>query len=231
MKKHYLSGLIVLLLLFAATTASATVLTFDLHPPNANYDIIPGTYGDRVTSDSDGDGFYGLDYGFTPNVEVNYRTLGYSDDLSFWMFDYGTLENVAYPTEDGLIAELELIADPGYQVNLKGFDMAGYNEGTMFNDIFQVEGAESGILFDGSYLPIPGNLQPPSYFPSDYLESSIIIRWGMNWNIGIDNIAFGQQRIEDPPPPPPGVPEPSTFLLLGAGLFGLAAIGRKRFNQ
>jgi len=31
--------------------------------------------------------------------------------------------------------------------------------------------------------------------------------------------------------PPPGIPEPSTFLLLGAGLIGLVAVGRKRIMK
>ena len=54
-------------------------------------------------------------------------------------------------------------------------------------------------------------------------------------NVGVDGRYLFEVRSGVVTPAreevPVGTPEPSTFLLLGAGLFGMVALGRKRFNR
>lgn len=92
---------------------------------------------------------------------------------------------------------------------------AGYSNGLPGDDLvfYELPGSlVNGALLDGG--------------PEALTEDS---------NVGVDgrylfNVRNGEVS-EAQEPGPVSTPEPSTFLLLGAGLVGLAALGRKRFNR
>jgi len=62
-----------------------------------------------------------------------------------------------------------------------------------------------------------------SNFLPDISGSELTIRWGNDWNIGIDNINFDQQMNP--------VPLPSALGLLGFGLLGLFGIIKKSAKE
>ena len=214
-----------------ATSAQATILTFDLDPGVPNFGDIPGSYGDNVNAASDAVGSYLVGNGYTPNVTTDYRTWQISSDtvaynnLDFWATGYGDLTNVAFSVVSGdHFAEITLVPEPGWAIRLNSFDMAGFPVADHLDSQVRIlDGTSNTILVDYSPVTILGTGGTHSTFtPGLTHEGPLSIRFGYNnWNVGIDNINFDQVAV---------VPEPETYamLLAGLGLVGFMARHRKQ---
>lgn len=140
------------------------------------------------------------------------------------MIDYGDLTNVAYPAFDGGTAEITLTADPGFMVVLSSFDMAGWPTIDKTADVLEVFANLGSQIIQFTYVPfIEGDSGHSSFSPGQ-AAYELIIRFGYDWNIGIDNINFDQRTTGVNP----AVPEPATMLLFCTGLAGLAVARRKK---
>jgi len=182
-----------------------------------NYVPIDQAYGDNITALSDSVGKYLKGNGFTPHIEVSYNTVGGDPFLEAWHDNYGDLINVAYPERQNKIAEITFIAEPGYRIKINSFDMGGWKKLDRTADVLEVVDGNGSLLWRAPDMHIEGNNGHSSFFP-DVDAYRLTIRFGREWNIGIDNINFDE--MPDP------VPAPSSLLLL---LPGLAVLARKKF--
>lgn len=82
----------------------------------------------------------------------------------------------------------------------------------------------SAFLFDNELLLAPG-----TNLPDDSWKITFTTPNGNNLADLSHLTLYGRDVIEQHTPPP--VPEPGTIILLGAGLLGLAAYGRKRIQK
>ena len=202
-----------------AHSASAAVLTFDITGIN-NGDSLNSPpfagYGDRITGFTNGIFSYGSAGGLTPNVVVDYpnnRTL-------WWLSEYGNLTNVIYAEESGTsILDVTLTADPGFEVVLDSFDLAGWRGDYTINSVQVLSGGTS--VFSQSNVFISGTTRT-SFNTSNLgslAASSLTIRFdatnlGNNSdNIGLDNIQFSQRSTSFSPV---GTSEPSALVAIGA---------------
>jgi len=212
---------------YLLSSAYATVLTFDNVDPDSapyNYQPIPLNYGDRVDAlgfDSGGRENFDLTHGATPNVAVQMFNADYSDwsqlgDLFVWVNNFADLTDVANHAPD-YAARFIFTADPGYYVRLHSFQMAGYStEQTL--PFLQVL-VDGNPVFTQTDIVISGTTADTFSFDPNVVKGSVIeIRFGNNWDVGIDNIGFSQELI----------PEPASLTLLGAGLAGLALRRRNK---
>jgi hypothetical protein len=194
---------------------------------------VPSTYGDNVTATSmpdpdaplDGVFQYGAGAeGFTPNVSVSYGPFSlFTGGPELWREDYGDLNGVLYqgsrPTGIGTdynILDVVLVAEPGYEVQLYGFDLGSHLVDRDINSVSIYDGVPFPFLTPTNYLtgggpftalsiPGPDPDADPDHYSFDFgtpLASQVIwIRIDANnlagldnesrW-IGIDNIRFGQ---------------------------------------
>jgi hypothetical protein len=212
--------------MLAKAPAQATILTFDIGGMS-NFSDIPTTYGDNVTSLTNGSFSYGMGNGFTPNITVDYVTRATSNgsivknNLEWWNFNYGNLTNVAFPTNSsGHFGELTLTPGAGFAVKLNGFDLGGWSQIDHSGQTIRILD-DLGILQEFTNFTVLG--AGPSHSPFSFTDlvsrsGDLRIQYAFNdWNVGIDNIHFEQVSP---------VPIPGAILLYGAGLAGLAAFGR-----
>jgi len=228
--KSFLSAFCVGIMLFCVNGfANATVLSFD-NMGLPNYGAISQSYGDNVNALSDGVGSYGMGNAFTANVSVEYRSLNsdgslYSNQMEYWQSGYNSLTNVAYADTDGLFAEISLVAESGYSVTLNSFDLGGWPQANVANQTVQILDGDNNILVDYSPVDIMG-VSGHSSFSPNMMSEVIKIRFGTDWDVGIDNINFDQVSNSSNP-----VPEPATMFLLGGGLLGMLGIKRKKTEE
>lgn len=200
------------------TSAGATTLTFDAG--FANGSAPDQAYGDRVSAASQGGFSYGTTGGFTPDVVVSY-----GGSARFWASGYGDLTNVLF-AEGGLM-EITLTADPGHAVALLSFDLAGWPQTDRVIESVSVVDGDDSVLFFESNVLVEGDANGPGHtsfdFDSSVMASELRIRFDASnlgspgsGNISIDNVSFAM------------APEPSSVMLLCAGLVGLAARRRSR---
>ncbi len=234
------------LALLAASPARATILLFDQErdavgqtsvQPTSSGGRLPDDYGDNVTGAvmavpggffTYGDG----GEGFTPNVSLEiYGDGGPSDPrVKLWQNGYGDLTNVIFGEGPGIAGSPTLsmlfTAAPGYVVDLYGFDLAGFGSDYTIAGVEVVAGAVT--LFSASGVTVQGDLNGPGRstfgFGTPLSAPELLLRVdlsnlaaGIQDNIGLDNVRFGQK--------PPAVPEPGIGVLL---LTGLAVVGHER---
>ncbi|MEN0019615.1 MAG: hypothetical protein AAF747_01890 [Planctomycetota bacterium] len=207
----------------AASSASATVLTFDPLPFNGAQ--LSQAYGDSVMSALQ-DGFsYGTDFGPTPNIVAAYGTGSTVNTAVLqWADQFGDLTNIAYGTENAQQLLVTLTADAGWLVDLRGFDIAGWPvvDYTINSVEVLANGSavfsETNVLVRGATLDAEGRRHTSFDFAQGLQAREITIALDVSNitgtaqdNIGIDNVAFAQVV------PAPGV----AGSLLAAAAFGV----------
>lgn len=209
----------------AAGAAHGTVLTFD--PVHGNDAVVLQGYGDRVTSTNQNGFQYGADFGFTPNVVVEYRPV-----LRYRTDGIGDLQNALYREDSGnRILEINLSADLGYQVCLHYFDLAAQLGEALPVKSIQVTTGQLEVLYRVDWFVVPDIVEPRPLPPGETgtpthvrfnfdppLCNGPVVKIRIELDnlgfktprIGIDNIAFSQ------------VPEPGVLAMMGiaGGLLG-----------
>ena len=210
--------------LFSSHARADVVLTFDQSGAVDGSAFDPA-YGDRVVESPDSNGhaydiIAGTGLGLTPNVEVNYVGTG---EPRIWTAGYGDLPFVLF---DDLDFEpgfgVELVADPGFEVGIIGFDLAAFGSDQVIPGVQIVNESGASVWSAAGAQTISGSTRS-SFSTGGVFGSSLTIDidltglGGGSDNIGIANIQFGQRAV----------PEPSGAGLLLMGVFGLLA-RRKR---
>jgi hypothetical protein len=177
-------------------------------------------YGDRVTSTVQ-DGYqYDLTAGPTPAIVARYGT-GTTSDFSGWPISYSDLVNVIYPHSSPKVVDVKFTADPGFNVALHSFQMAGWpnadytiNSVKVLNEASVELYSQVNVLVEGNGVGAP---HTDFNFGSPLVGQEITIRIdatnlsiGSFANIGLDNVVISQ------------VPEPTGISLLLGGALVLA---------
>ena len=227
---------------FLTSGAHATILTFDTNSNNPSGFIpLDQSYGDRVTATVQGLASYGVGAeGFTPNVVVDYLGAvgGPTAAFSRATSNYGDLVNII-ANQNTNFTRIVLTADPGFDVVLYGFDLAGWPN---FNYTLSHLSVTSGpsVLFSLSEVPVRGAPPAPRHTSFEFaggLNGGQSLTLNMNLaslfpfgpNVGLDNLRFGQVDLTPPPPPPlGGVPEPATWAMMIVGFASVGGMLRRR---
>lgn len=219
-------------LVAAPTTGQATILLFDQerdatgHPgvgPITSGGAPPDDYGDHVTGEvmavpggffTYGDG----GEGFTPDVSVDVfsaAATATNPGVRLWQTGYGDLENVIFADGPGTagapLLSVRLTAAPGYEVDLYGFDLAGFGADYVIAGVSVFAGATT--LFSEENVLVQGDLSGPRHtsiaFATPLSAPELLLQVdlsnlpaGIQDNVGMDSIRFGQT-------PPRIVPEPT----------------------
>jgi hypothetical protein len=209
----------------SSQTAGATSLIF-AHADGSgfgSYGILPQGYGNRVV-DANQDGFaYGLDGGPTPNIVTVYSQPG-MPLVRTWdgVSDLAHCATTAGDSGTYGLFEFDLVADPGYQVNLSSFDWANWGNYNQTIDSLSVQDGSGNNLYYEANVPVPGTGHTHYTFTTAQAPVIKILFDGSTAydadDVSIDNIIFSQQPV----------PEPATLLLAGLGFAGLARLGKRR---
>lgn len=207
--------------------AHATILLFDQErdavsqttvQPTSSGGRLPGDYGDRATGlvvpVPGGEFTYGNGgEGFTPNVTLDVYGDGGPGDprINLWQSGYGDLVNVIFGEGPGVggspTIQVLFSADPGFLVELYGFDLAGFGADYTIAGVEVL--AEAVALFSDSDVLVEGDAVGPGHTPFAFATPlsapELLLRLdlsnlasGIQDNIGLDNIRFGQTRIPEP---------------------------------
>lgn len=217
----------ILLVIASSTVYGDVVLTFD-HSPIADFLDIDQDYGDRVTSSVDANGhmydiIVGNGLGPTPNVEASYGP----GDPALWTSGFGDLTNIYFNDDDfDTSLQITLVADPGFEVGLFGFDVASFIAAGQTVQGIEVRDGDGNSLWSiGSQL-ISGPGGHNDYDFNDGLFASSLTLdvdltglGGLSDDIGLDNVHFGQRVV--------AVPEPSSSCAL-LTMFALCSTRMRR---
>lgn len=200
----------VLVLAGAAQMCHAGVINFD-DLSLTNFDLIASNYADHGLN-GNGDARVGVSYSGSNGVDSH---------LLFWNDLYGNLLKVALTPTDGTNAQITLKADAGWLIQSISFDLAAWPmielpdwpAVDLLADVFY---ALDAVSVDAPDTTILGKTAPHvSHFALSNNAGAQVatMRWGTDWDVGIDNINF--TLIRDPGMP---VPEPGTLALAALAL-------------
>lgn len=124
--------------------------------PTVSGNNLEDDYGDRITGFTvnvpGGQFTYGnAGEGYTPNVLADFFA-GNGRNLSLWQSNYGDLSNVAFGNNISFSLNLQLSADPGFVVDLYGFDLAGWSLADYTIDAVRVMSGSSTLFRHADYL-------------------------------------------------------------------------------
>lgn len=244
--------------------AHATILLFDQErdaatqttvQPASSGGVLPADYGDQVTGAvmavPGGVFTYGNGgEGFTPNVTLDIFSAAATPTdarVNLWQNGYGDLVNVIYADGPGTagapLLSVLFTAAPGYAVDLYGFELAGFGADYVIAGVSVLAGTST--LFSETDVLVQGNAAGPGHtsfaFATPLSASELLLlvdvsnlAAGIQDNVALDSIRFGQTPPAGPDPDPDPdpdnpVPEPGTLWLL-AGVLG-ALLVRRSMND
>lgn len=183
--------------LSVASPAFATVLPFNESGFGSGGLAV---YGDRVTAPTQSGATYLVGQGWTPNIELNFVSLGGFGPVSVWSFGYASLQNALGHGNFNVPFRLEFVADPGWLVTLHGFDLATWSNTGYQTDI--------RIWDDNGSFTAPNLFSLNTFFAHSTvyqpLPAPVTGVGTLNFYIsnigstGLDNISFSQSVIPEP---------------------------------
>lgn len=207
MKQRLSHGFLLLAMLVVSDRAfGAMVINFD-DLLLVDGGAIPQTYGDNALFD------------------VSYRELEsfgngsvVNNNLAFWTFGYGTLQNVAWGSDpiESRIGEIRFDSLSTNPVVLTSFDAAGYDGFTAENQALRVYDGSYNLLFALSDFDV--NHVTHDTINPNASSGTLILQWSNPWGVAIDNISIT------------AVPEPSSLGMFGL-CFGCFVLWRRRITM
>lgn len=195
-------------------SAQATMLTFE--SVSALGPTVNPSYGDRVSSFGPGLGPAG---GPTPNIVLDFVPTG-TVPLQFTVYStgYHTLSNALGHTNFNQPGYIEFTPDPGWDVVLSSFDVAGWSVNAYPDSRIQIVDTAGTVYFDTGLFTFPARTVI-AYTPE--IRSTLPLRLLINdfGDLGLDNVVFSQVAT---------IPEPGTWVLWLAGLAALGTLARQR---
>lgn len=205
-------------LVLVCGTAQATMLTFESVStlgPTSN-----ASYGDRVTTFGPGLGPAG---GPTPNIVLDFVPTGtVANPFTVYATGYHTLAHALGHTNFNQPGYVQFTPDPGWDVVLTSFDLAGWSASAYPDSRVQVVDTAGTVYFDTGLFTFPARTVL-SYLPAP-IRSTLPLRLVVSdfGDLGLDNVVFSQVAT---------IPEPGTWALWLAGLAALGVLARHRRQQ
>jgi PEP-CTERM motif len=199
----------------AAPATAATTLNFDT-----------GSCASLCTDGADVAQSYGDQAGV---LDISYRWLTGTGNgatllssLQYWSSGYGDLTGVAYGGADsrsGASAEIKLQTIGNNSITLNSLDYAGYANTT--GGAFRVYDLAYNLLFSNSLASSSASSGHTTLsFPVLTSTSGLILQYGDDWNVGVDNLTFTTAAS--------AVPEASTWAMIIVGFGVVGAASRRR---
>ncbi len=204
-----------------ATNSQATTLTFNgFGSTNTN----ASTYGDNVNQAVVGGITYLEGNGFTPNVALTFAPDTPFGQYSLWSTGYAGLLNALGHGSFNVPGEIIFTPGNGFQVTLRGFDIATWSSGSYQTNIriWDDNGSRANPnLFTFNQLLSPQTVYQPLSAPVTAVGALHLYINNLG-STGIDNVNFTQAAV---------VPEPETTAMLLAGLGIVGAVARRRRSR
>lgn len=148
------------------------------------------------------------------DAHLRWCTIGVGPSLSLSSTGYGDLPAAAHSTTDGQTADITLTPQNGASVVLNTYALAGYSQTDIANQLIRILDSSNNVLFSFSGAVDGAGPSDSTFYGNITSSVPIQIEFGPSIDVGIDNINFDEI-------PPTATPEPSTLLLLAAGLVPL----------